>query len=260
MTETLLVICRFNENLDWLSNCKYKYLVYNKNDTPIDTIPISSQISCPNIGREEYIYLKFIVDHYSNLPDITIFSQGDPFVHSPNFLQIIANTSNFEDVQPLTNGYSPYNPGAIFTDYTNTFLILNDIPYHVGLFNKKLDYYDITTGEYLEGWRGGHHVFSHLFNDQNLDFRKKLGEVTQFPIKDTGGLEATPICFSAIFAVRKNKILSNPLDYYKFLLYQSEFFHNNYANKFMFGFAHMMEFFWLELFRYDTPQALYLKQ
>lgn len=47
--------------------------------------------SVPNRGREASVYLRFIVDHYDNLPDATVFLHGhfSPSWHSTNIAEIL---------------------------------------------------------------------------------------------------------------------------------------------------------------------------
>jgi hypothetical protein len=42
-----------------------------------------------NRGTEAGVYLRYIVDHYDNLPDVMIFIHAHPEDHSPNWLQLI---------------------------------------------------------------------------------------------------------------------------------------------------------------------------
>jgi len=79
----VLVVARYTENLDWLNQVPIQPIVYNKGPY------LSNCIAVPNIGREAHTYLSFIVDHYDYLPDKVFFTQGDPFPHSPNFLQLL---------------------------------------------------------------------------------------------------------------------------------------------------------------------------
>jgi hypothetical protein len=70
---TILVISKYEENVDWLKNIKYPYIIYDKSE-----IPVKNSIPRINIGRESETLLYYIISHYNNLPDITIFLQGDP--------------------------------------------------------------------------------------------------------------------------------------------------------------------------------------
>lgn len=99
-----LVIARYNEDISWLSKVKnMKITIYNKG---VDDLNLNN-IKLPNIGRESHTYLTHIINNYDNLADTTIFCQGDPFFHSPDFLKLIKKTKLFQPIQPLTYYYSP---------------------------------------------------------------------------------------------------------------------------------------------------------
>ena len=74
---SVIVVARFNENLDWLLPAR-NVIVYNKgaNDIDVPYIPL------PNVGRESHSYVTFILDNWNNLPDVTMFIQGDIKDHS----------------------------------------------------------------------------------------------------------------------------------------------------------------------------------
>jgi hypothetical protein len=70
---TLVVISKYNEYSDWINEIKHNVLVYDKSENPI-----KNSIQRPNIGREAETLLYYIINNYYNLPEITIFLQGDP--------------------------------------------------------------------------------------------------------------------------------------------------------------------------------------
>lgn len=71
--KTLLVVSKYNEDISWVKHIKHPYIIYDKSDSPLEnTIPRL------NIGREAETLLYYIITHYNNLPDITIYLQGDP--------------------------------------------------------------------------------------------------------------------------------------------------------------------------------------
>jgi hypothetical protein len=71
-----IVVSRYKESIDWTKNLPYKVHVYNKGGDALEgTIPLE------NIGREAHTYLHFLVENYENLPEYTVFLQGDPFDH-----------------------------------------------------------------------------------------------------------------------------------------------------------------------------------
>jgi hypothetical protein len=79
-----LVVARYNENLDWLSQVSHKYniTIYNKGEGDIG-------IKLLNVGRESDTYLTHIINNYDNLADITVFCQGNPFDHQADFINNI---------------------------------------------------------------------------------------------------------------------------------------------------------------------------
>lgn len=73
-TTKILVVAHYNEDLDWLNlfiGDRIPYIVYTRsNDSFIrHAIPI-------NKGREPVVYLRYIVDHYFNLPSLIAFIHG----------------------------------------------------------------------------------------------------------------------------------------------------------------------------------------
>jgi len=79
--ETLIVISRYNEDLQWLSNepfNKYPYIVYNKgiNNDYVKSENLKTEVKLENVGRETHTYLIHIINNYDNLSDFTIFVPG----------------------------------------------------------------------------------------------------------------------------------------------------------------------------------------
>lgn len=87
-----LVVARYRENPAWLSRIpsSLRLTLYNKGPD-IDEHP---SISLPNLGREAHTYLHHIVNRYGSLSDITIFSQGNPFDHAPDFRRILKHLAS----------------------------------------------------------------------------------------------------------------------------------------------------------------------
>lgn len=91
-----IVIARYKEDVSWVSKLppETRAIIYNKGE-PItwshyangpDEILISQ---LPNVGREAHSYLTHMIAHYS-LPNRTVFCQGNPFDHCPDFLEKIS--------------------------------------------------------------------------------------------------------------------------------------------------------------------------
>jgi hypothetical protein len=80
-----LVVARYAEDLSWLNAVPppYRLHVYDK------TYGIEGAIQLPNVGREAHTYIHHVCAHYHKLPDYTVFCQGDPFHHLPDWLMIL---------------------------------------------------------------------------------------------------------------------------------------------------------------------------
>ena len=78
-------------------------------------------------GAEGAAYLRFIVDHYDTIADWTVFSQANPFVHSPDFITLITNPAAWKGpIQPLTyRAHARWGPLALLTEEWNSTFLLN---------------------------------------------------------------------------------------------------------------------------------------
>jgi hypothetical protein len=74
-----IVVSRYNEDLEWLKNKKFRYpvTIYNKGNNDNFYKPKGCKvIQLPNVGREGHTYLYYILNNYNNLPDLTVFLPG----------------------------------------------------------------------------------------------------------------------------------------------------------------------------------------
>jgi hypothetical protein len=74
-----LVVSRYNEDLQWLKNKKFRYptTIYNKGNNDNFYKPKGCKvIKLENVGRESHSYLYHVVNNYDNLPNVTIFLPG----------------------------------------------------------------------------------------------------------------------------------------------------------------------------------------
>ncbi len=71
-------ISHFNGQLDWISEINQKnYIVYNKSGSKLSKK--INHINIDNVGYNLTSYLKFIIDNYSNLPEIIVFCKDNVF-------------------------------------------------------------------------------------------------------------------------------------------------------------------------------------
>ena len=82
-----IVVSRYQENVDWAKNA----IIYNKGPQ------LSGTTSLPNVGREAHTYLYHIINKYDDLPDHTIFLQGNPFDHCPDVMEKIGSFDKSSD-------------------------------------------------------------------------------------------------------------------------------------------------------------------
>lgn len=98
MHDIELVVARHEEDLAWLRRVPrgVKVTVYEKGAGAPNAVPL------PNIGREAHTYLHHLVERYDTLAAWTVFCQGRPFDHVPDFhrklrkLTAVAPNEGFE--------------------------------------------------------------------------------------------------------------------------------------------------------------------
>ena len=80
-----LVISNHNSDLEWLS-MTYEYgfspektIIYDRSDEVKDWSHLGESIRSPNVGENIYDIMRFIVENYYNLPDVSIFVKGNLF-------------------------------------------------------------------------------------------------------------------------------------------------------------------------------------
>jgi len=93
-----LVVAKYKENVNWINDLAddFDIIVYNKdNNLDPNNLDFSLNeyyvngikwVDLPNIGREAQTYLFHIIENFNDLYDLEIFTQGNPFDHSPNFI------------------------------------------------------------------------------------------------------------------------------------------------------------------------------
>ena len=116
--KTTLVVAHFNEDIEWtLGVADMAVAIYGKGEKPPD---VFRQLR--NVGREANTYLHHIVSTYGHDDSDTIFCQGDPFTHCPNFLAEIAEPERvtFGNVMDCTIG-GAYDELSLVHEYCRIF-------------------------------------------------------------------------------------------------------------------------------------------
>jgi hypothetical protein len=227
MSTAKLVIARYNENIDWIldNNLEDRCIVYNK--SPIKILAskkyndINSKLNIkhisnfPSFGREGHTYLKHITENYDNLDDYTIFSQADPFEHSPDFINVIRylDTHGYKDYQPLSCYWlkSMNIPPQYLVD-SQTEDYVGEYPIRLETCDKNLfpiEYYD----------NGIFFLASQYRNSYRLRYNQSI--VQHF--EETIGIKILPekikFSFGAIFGLSKELIMKYDLNFYHKLLH-----------------------------------------
>lgn len=102
-----LVLARYAEPLDWIKLVPddFEVIIYNKGekiDSP-DIIDRASRIiDRPNEGRESETYLHHMLTEARDDQSFTVFSQGEPFAHSPDFIRLLETWRKWEPLQAMS--------------------------------------------------------------------------------------------------------------------------------------------------------------
>jgi len=179
-----LVISHCYEDLKWLKKVKIPYTIYSKGKTaPQEAIKL------PNIGREAHTYLTHVISQYPNFPDITYFTQANPFDHSPDILARL--NLPYWDTTTLTGMYrAGYHDHMLWAQRPAT-----HYGYNTTLF--KCDHHGRPYGHFT------------------CKIKKPL-VWTWFQLFTTKMPKKTEMLWShaAMFAVPKQRILDRPLKFY----------------------------------------------
>lgn len=102
-----IVVARNREDVAWLNELPTDWHVYLYNKGP-EIAPGSLRPgievhALPNVGREAHTYLNHLRRHFkADQGEFTVFTQADPFEHSPGFLHLLRLAAYWRDVQPLS--------------------------------------------------------------------------------------------------------------------------------------------------------------
>ncbi len=259
-----LVVARYNEDLSWLKkiNKNIKITIYNKGD-PINF----KNIKLPNVGRESHTYLTHILNNYDNLADITIFTQADPFLHSPHFLTLLNYIDLFQPIQPLSSFYSPSYDNA--SNYFKEYIVKHHLnlvgipPKNVCNKTKNLSIKDINIFvEYLD--KNFVPKYPVSYYPESVNFFKYFKKIfgfdnilhfvkTYYKIKNIQLSKLLPVSYCGLFSVRKELILENKPIFYKNIMNSllSDY------EKYKIDCGYLIERLWLSIFNYQKYNKFY---
>ena len=210
-----LVVARFKEELDWLVEVPedIDIYVYNKGEDDLGE-PVRNRCKAvearKNFGREAETYLHHMIGHRPENPErFTIFCQGDPFEHSPDFLKLLSKREAWADVQALSYRWTSQRnipPQELLSKETDQWIEECRVRREMISLHSlnALKFHDNGTVAQLAAYLGanalenGTNIAEHFFRSVKLEVlaqeaaRSNLGQ----------------FCYGAIFAV-KNDLLGN---------------------------------------------------
>jgi hypothetical protein len=102
-----IVLARYSESLDWIAEIPddFTIFIYNKGERITSRAVLDRAdhiVQRPNVGRESESYLFHMLTAVGNDDDFTVYSQGSPFLHSPDFIALLKAWHDWDDVQALS--------------------------------------------------------------------------------------------------------------------------------------------------------------
>lgn len=203
----LLVVSRYKGDISpWIGDFWGKVLVYDK---------LEGKRLLPNVGREAHTYLHFIITHYDQLPDVTVFFQDDIFEH-------IEHNKDYKEIVELIR-HDTHVDFRSFGFYQGFAEILTFEDYFKYVFFSK------TGGPVTsDNWEAKYGNFR--LRDCRIDYDESLRKLSLYPTHFY-------CTFGAIFAVSKQRILARPRNWYRRLMSLVDW-HNSPMG------AHFMERVW----------------
>jgi hypothetical protein len=198
-------------------------------------------VEIPNVGREADTYLYHLEHHVHGADnEWTVFCQGDPFSHSPHFLELLKISSQWKDIQCLTPGYMER-----FDTPPQSVRMLENTEW-LGEIELRTELSSTGTLD-MFGWvdNGGRVIMNNYFMHHHLP---KGWNITGHFLEQCGLLEyakqawsasLVQFAFGAIFAVRNYKLEKIPK---KCLPQMRELAQGHYSH------GYIYERLWLHLF------------
>lgn len=220
--EYQMIVARYNENTSWCNIFK-NVLIYNKGD---DMTSMFEVVDIPNEGREGETYLHHIIDNYDDLYEYNIFTQADPFEHNKDFITTVLECSQrFNSIQPLSYCWKEVDESCEWMNESNKTGIppkeVRDLTKHYHFDSKHKIHVEWLDRDfkcvYPASWTDGGfniHLIPRLKERNNI--KTSVLEWVYLKLELYEDVpEYIPFCFSALFAVSKERILRRPIEFYK---------------------------------------------
>lgn len=96
-----IIISRYNEDVNWVKDYPFEHIIYNKGSKLDDTFNV---LDIENIGNNQRDIFSFIYENYDNLPDVMVFTQGNPFDHcNKTKFDMLINSNEFTPLESFEN-------------------------------------------------------------------------------------------------------------------------------------------------------------
>lgn len=244
-SSAVLVIARYAESLEWLMEIPIdiKIVVYNKGEE-INDLNLRKRIlqlhRVENVGRESETYLRYLSSNDLVDAEWTIFCQGDPFAHSPDFIALLSKRKLWSEIQPLTLRYCEVAnrpPSSLIEKQNEEHLDSAAVRTEIFSLNTLLpfNYHDVGATWIAEQYRNLHGL------DSDEQLSKHFCEICQWDeLADRAeGSDFGRMCYAAIFAVRSSRLSMIPDQVQEQMLNLTQV-HDIYG--------YMFERFWLHFF------------
>lgn len=248
-----IVIARYKEDVSWIARIPddFEIFLYNKGDPIHDPAVLAKAhhvIDRPNFGRESETYLHHMLNHRRDDDDFTVFTQGDPFEHSPDFFALLDNWRDWADLQPLTCQWKSHEnvppPLVIQTYFGHNPGILRTRPERFSLHTwGPLEFVDVgAIGTSLDYRR----VHGNLPDATNIAAHF-LGLAELHELAAEAAAHAMGVfCYGAIFAMRNHRAMLLPTRNLEIMTFLS---------KGAQCYGYVLERLWLHLFgaKFEAP-------
>lgn len=80
-----IIVSNYNSSLEWLTIThpygfsKENTIIYDRSDNKKDWSYMGTYYTSPNVGENIYDIIRFIIDNYESIPDVSIFLKGNLF-------------------------------------------------------------------------------------------------------------------------------------------------------------------------------------